>query len=141
MRDIPDRDLIVEVLLSTGLEEIKFAAETTKELMALTTGLLGLSATFAKDLVEEGKPRGALFAAWVVLVVSLGAGMLVIMALTGSLADGSASAQTLLARRVVIPGMCQFVLFGIGVVLLVVYAALKPSKVRGGPKKRTTIVL
>lgn len=65
----------------------EIAQEVIKQLLTLSTGMVGLTATFAKDLAK-GVPPGALacaVVAWVLLLFSVALGALAMMCLAGEL--------------------------------------------------------
>lgn len=64
-----------------------FAADVAKQIMTLSTGVVALSITFAKDLVRHAPPNAlkALRVSWVLYLASLLFGVWTLMALTGSL--------------------------------------------------------
>lgn len=65
----------------------EFAAETTKQLITLSTGILALSVTFSKDILQNvlGLGRWTLILAWTVYLVSIAFGLGTLMSLTGNL--------------------------------------------------------
>lgn len=65
-----------------------FAADLAKQLMTLSTGVMALSITFTKDLVERSPPSALrwLRVSWALYLASLLFGVWTLMALTGSLA-------------------------------------------------------
>jgi hypothetical protein len=68
-----------------------FAQEATKQLIALSTGVIALTITFLKDVVKKA-PRGSatyIHAAWLLYLASIVFGIVTLLALTGSL--GSAT--------------------------------------------------
>lgn len=64
-----------------------FASETTKQLLTLSTGIIALTITFAKDILISVPFSAKVFLmlAWIVYVFSLLFGLLTLMALTGEL--------------------------------------------------------
>ena len=64
-----------------------FAAETTKQLITLSTGILALSVTFSKDVLQNvaGLGRWTLIIAWAIYLISITFGLSTLMALTGNL--------------------------------------------------------
>ena len=65
----------------------EFAKDSTKQLITLSTGIVALTITFAKDILGgvPAGPRRLLFAAWVVYLISIICGRWTLLALTGSL--------------------------------------------------------
>ncbi len=66
----------------------EFAGELSRDLITLATGILAISITFAKDLLSSPSKglRRTMATSWVLFVVSVVAGIVTHMALTGSLA-------------------------------------------------------
>lgn len=63
-----------------------FAADTTKQLITLSTAIITLSVTFAKDIIGlNDYPKDLLAWTWGVFIASLCFGIFTLMALTGSL--------------------------------------------------------
>jgi hypothetical protein len=70
------------------IEGLKSAADTTKQIITLSTAIVGLTATFAKEFkVGPGVPSvpTTLACSWVFLIVAVLAGIATLMAITGSL--------------------------------------------------------
>jgi hypothetical protein len=68
-----------------------FAKETVTLLITLSTGVIGLYATFAKES-DASKPRKVgwlMTVAWAILVLSIAFGLFSLMTLTGTLATGT----------------------------------------------------
>ena len=64
-----------------------FAADTTKQLIGISTGIIALMVTFSKDIVgnSEGSPKMLLAWTWGIFILSIVSGILTLMALTGTL--------------------------------------------------------
>ena len=64
-----------------------FASETTKQLISLSTAIIGLTVTFGKDSGGSFNPTAQawLVGVWVIFVLSIIFGILTMMALTGVL--------------------------------------------------------
>jgi len=108
-----------------------FAQETSKQLISLSTGIIALTITFGKDFVKgvHGFPRALAIVAWVLLLASIGFGLLTLMALTGSLEPkpGDSAPASIRESNVTGPAIVQVVLFFLGLVVAVlfgVFAAL-----------------
>jgi uncharacterized membrane protein (DUF485 family) len=64
-----------------------FAADLTKQLITLSTGIIALTVTFSKDIMGgvDQENRYLLLLSWIFFVLSLFFGLLTLMALTGNL--------------------------------------------------------
>ena len=98
------------------------ASDTSKQLITLATGLLALEITFAKDVIVtlDAAAKCLIGTSWVLLLLSVIAGVWTLLALTGSLAQTSApTAQSIFGRNVRIPAIFQILLFLGGLILTV----------------------
>jgi hypothetical protein len=103
------------------------AAECAKQLITLATGLLALEITFAKEVVQQLDMAGrwTIALSWILLLLSVVAGVWTLLALTGSLASTAPlSGKTIFGMNVRIPAMLQIVLFLIGLLSTVGYGIL-----------------
>jgi hypothetical protein len=104
-----------------------FAQETSKQLITLATAIIGLTITFAKDFVGRvhGVPRTLAVTSWTLFLISIGLGLLTLMALTGSLEEnGSKTRHTvpsIRGKNITVPAMAQVVLFFLGLVTAVLF--------------------
>src|SRR5690349_3484611 len=93
------------------------ATDLVKQLITLSTGVLTLTLAFYTDFLQTSSgPTTLMVASWIVLVVSILAGIVGLMGLTGSLASGS---QTILTLQQQIFPAIQFILFVLGMALMV----------------------
>jgi hypothetical protein len=98
------------------------ASDTSKQLITLATGLLALEITFAKDVIVklDAAAKCLIGTSWVLLLLSVIAGVWTLLALTGSLAQTSApTAQSIFGLNVRIPAILQILLFLGGLILTV----------------------
>lgn len=98
------------------------ASDTSKQLITLATGVLALEITFAKDIVGrlDETARWLIGGSWVLLVVSIVAGVWTLLALTGSLAQATApTPQSIFGGNVKRPAIAQILLFLGGMALTV----------------------
>jgi hypothetical protein len=112
-------------------KSFEYAADSSKLLITLATGIIAFTVTFAKEfgVKPSSKVQGLLLlVTWVVLLVSAAFGVSTLLAITGELepkdkTDGHVPSirdhkiKSLLAWQIVI--------FLIGVVLIVAYGGLK----------------
>ncbi len=103
-----------------------YASDATKQLITLATAILGVSITFAKDIVGNTTAhRPVLVAAWFVYVGSIVLGVVALLAMTGTLEPKSGTATpSIRGKNVTLPSIGQIILFLAGTVLIVVYGAL-----------------
>lgn len=107
-----------------------FAQETSKQLITLATAIIGLTITFAKDFVGRvhGVPRVLAVISWTLFLISIGFGLLTLMALTGSLEENGSrtrhSAPSIRGKNITVPAMAQVVLFFLGLVTAVLFGVI-----------------
>lgn len=90
------------------------ASDTSKQLITLATGLLALEITFAKDVIGSLGASAKYFIgiSWVLLLLSVIAGVWTLLALTGSLAQqATPTSQSISGSNVRIPAILQILLF------------------------------
>jgi hypothetical protein len=103
----------------------EFAKETTTQLIALATGVIGISVTFAKDVRSRLKTNDGtlLFRSWIALLVSVVFGVWTLLALTGSLAQDNVAADAIYGGNVTLPSILQIFTFLIGIAMLIRHAS------------------
>lgn len=92
----------------------EFAADAAKQIIALSTAVVGLTVTFLKDVLSEPVTYGwALKLAWLLYFVASAAGLWTILSLTGSLGkEGEgAKAPSIYDANARIPMTIQVVAF------------------------------
>jgi hypothetical protein len=99
-----------------------FAKELAIQLITLATAVIGFTVTFSKDF---GVPlrwwKGLLILAWGLFLFSILFGVATLMALTGSLAPlDPAVPTTEIGFNVRCPAAGQIILFGLGVLIMIV---------------------
>jgi NADH:ubiquinone oxidoreductase subunit 6 (subunit J) len=68
------------------IKAFDFAADTTKQLISISTGIIALMVTFSKDIVGNSiNSKGLLAWTWGIFILSIIFGVLTLMALTGTL--------------------------------------------------------
>ena len=100
------------------------ASDTSKQLITLATGLLALEITFAKEIVVKLDTNSKCYVgvSWVLLLLSVMAGVWTLLALTGSLSQASAPTPTSISgTNVRIPAILQILLFLGGLILTVLF--------------------
>lgn len=105
------------------------AADLTKQIITLSTGVIALSFTFLTDLASTDSvdSRGYMICSWSLLIASIVAGLVALMAGVGHQgrtatpsAAEAASSPSIYAKNMTLPAMAQIVLFVLGLVLTAV---------------------
>lgn len=98
-----------------------FAQESIKQLITLSTGIIALSITFAKDFVStvSAGARSIALWSWGAFFLSVLCGLWALLALTGTLEAPASVPVSIRGRNVTIPTMLQLVLFVAGLALTV----------------------
>lgn len=111
-------------------EQVKlaFAAQTdlTKQLITLGTAILTLEAGFSKVFFTQAVDKHwQAWASWSLLLMSVVAGIWVLMATTGTLASGTqVTGQSLYASNIKIPVLAQVLLFIGGMAMSIWFGVL-----------------
>lgn len=114
------------------------ATELTKQLLTLATGTVAITISFAKDIAPSSArcPRWFLMAGWSLQALSVLAGLFALAALAGTLGNEQGAGQSDPGRKGTPPSPhiyrgnirffsgAQFLLFGLGILALVLAAAL-----------------
>lgn len=121
------------LLMENKMEErtkkaFDFASETTKQLITLSTGIITVTITFSKDLLEMGKDshNEILIAAWILFLISIILGVWTLMALTGELEQVGKKPQkpSIRGRNVTIPSALQILTFLFAIGMAVAYGVV-----------------
>ncbi|MGZ5437551.1 MAG: hypothetical protein ACXWID_19590 [Pyrinomonadaceae bacterium] len=103
------------------------ANELATQLITLATGILALSITFIKDVLN---PNGQIITwplktAWIAYLLSVIFGMWTMMAITGSIfrAVANPSQPMTYEANIAIPALLQILTFVLATILLIVYGA------------------
>lgn len=103
-----------------------FAKDAITQLITLSTGVIGVSVTFAKDINSgtgiTASDRTLLRASWIVLLISIVFGVWALLALTGTAATSSAP-DAIYGLNVTFPTLVQIGAFLIGIGLLIRHAS------------------
>lgn len=103
------------------------ATDTSKQLITLATGVLALEITFAKDVVLklDATAKRLIGVSWIFLLLSVVAGVWTLLALTGSLGQGTdLTPKAISGSNVRIPAILQILLF-LGGLLLTVWFGIR----------------
>ncbi len=113
----------------------EFASDLSKQLITLSTGIIALTITFAKDILGPTSKSGSrlLLFSWIGYLLSIVFGIWCLMALTGSLApmampDAKQGLRIDFNAR--LPSACQILTFIVSTALAVAFGAsyLRKSK-------------
>jgi hypothetical protein len=104
----------------------ELAAETVKQLLGLATAVLGVTATFAKDIVPTSTvdAKRTLAAGWIMLLLSLLCGVAALMNMSGQLGSSKVKSPNIYASGVKVFVASQMVIFVLGMSLIVASAWL-----------------
>jgi hypothetical protein len=119
----------------------EFAREVSVQLVTLSAGFLALTITFAKEVLAGLPPRGAawLRGTWILHVLSILAGVLTLLALTGVLMPVISAGESPLPPKFTptvrwLAGIQIFFFFA-AMATLAVYAAVGQLRSFGGKRK------
>jgi hypothetical protein len=103
-----------------------FASDTSKQLITLATGIIAITITFAKDLLEIGEATALLVWAWVVYLFSILSGVWTLMALTGELErrEEGKEEPSIRGGNVTLPATLQILSFCAGTLLIVIFGGI-----------------
>lgn len=110
--------------MSSRLQAFSHAADCTKQLIGLSTGVIALAVTFSKDVFSWAPGPGwkaLLAASWVLFLLSAVVGIVVLQGLTGTL-DQAGDAVPEFRRVTACLAVIQSLLFGLGLVSAVAFA-------------------
>ena len=93
-----------------------FAYETTKHLVALSTGIITITITFLK---YSGGNKRLIIISWFLLLISIIFGQITLMAITGSMNNNS---NDIFQKNIKWPAIIQFFFFLFGLLLIIIYA-------------------
>lgn len=103
-----------------------FAQESTKQFIALSSGIIALTITFSKDFIKSVPPEVRLLAlcAWGFYLVSVFFGLWTLLALTGTLEPSKGEAKpSIRGKNITIPSGLQILTFFVGLVLTAIFGA------------------
>jgi len=105
-----------------------FAADSTKQLIGLSTGIVALTITFAKDVLGGVGPglRVLLAVSWLIYLLSILCGCWALLALTGTLEpeaeEDKREAARIRGSNVTVPSLAQIGTFLLGTLLIIIVA-------------------
>jgi hypothetical protein len=66
------------------IKALEMAADTSKQILGLSTAALGLTLTYFEKTIESGNVPNSLRVSWVAFAIACACGVLTLMAITGS---------------------------------------------------------
>jgi|ERR1051325_6470573 hypothetical protein len=108
-------------------KSFEYAAETTKQVLTLSSGIIAVTVTFTHDITEPGSRATPLIAgAWLCFAIALFLGVLSFMAMTGliSRAVRYKTQPDLYARNLRIFASLQIAVFAIGIAMTVTFGVV-----------------
>ena len=104
-----------------------YAADLAKQMMTLSTGILGVTAAFAKDIAKEAPPKAvkSLRMSWMCYLWSLVFGIWMLMAITGTvgrIVTGEVISHSILLN-IRIPSIMQVITFLAGTYYVINFAS------------------
>jgi len=114
--------------MNLRLKAFDLAAESTKELIGLSTGILALTATFSKDVLGGSVgniSKALLVAGWIMFLASIICGILVLQMFAGLFHDAHESEVPQFGGRAVRCAFMQNVCFALGILVVVVFSVGK----------------
>lgn len=102
-----------------------FAADLSKQLITLASGIIAITVTFSKDIFT-GAPTCAnnwMVASWIIFFISILGGIWSLMALTGTLDPRNKEVKiSIQGSNCRIPSLFQIVFFLVALALTIIYA-------------------
>lgn len=100
-----------------------FAADTTKQLITISTAVITLTVTFSKNLYTGSIPV-SLWLSWAFYFISITAGIFTLLTLTGALGSSKTSNNKLTIYTAIIrvPSLIQLTTFILGLLSFTVFA-------------------
>lgn len=101
----------------------EFALSTTKQLMALATGIIAITVTFSEEFLQKmnGTSKVLAIIGWILFGISIICGQLTLHALTASLTSKNPSIK---GDNVNSPASCQMIGFFLGIAVLIAFAII-----------------
>jgi ABC-type uncharacterized transport system permease subunit len=123
--------LLAVLLMGGRFEEhtkkaFDFASETTKQMITLSTAVIGITITFRKDIVADvsGWGKAVLAASWFFYLVSIVLGIGTLMNLAGNLERPQGAERSIYAGSIRLLGGVQAVAFALAILLTIIFGAI-----------------
>ncbi|WP_299111935.1 hypothetical protein [uncultured Winogradskyella sp.] len=101
-----------------------FASETTKLIISLSTGVITVILTFSDKILKDVEIKWILITSIIFLLFSILSGLMVMMALTGSLASYKNIKPNISTSNIKIPSVVQLFSFVISMTLFSIHIIL-----------------
>ncbi|MDQ2709126.1 MAG: hypothetical protein M3Z25_16465 [Actinomycetota bacterium] len=123
-----------EEVIVSEIDKLAFASasDASKQVLTLTTAIVTITISFAKDITKGVPPstQAWLSMAWLIYAISILAGTVSLLALTGSLARGLGSRSiSVYDWNIRLPSIVQMISFAGGVLCTVAYGAFALTSV------------
>ncbi|MFI1176703.1 hypothetical protein [Streptomyces melanogenes] len=101
------------------------ASETSKHVLTLTTAVVTVTISLAKDIVGEATPSDLLWLqlAWLAHAISVLAGVGTLLALAGTVSEGD-DTTSIYSTNIRLPAALQMAFFALGLAFVVVFGVL-----------------
>ena len=113
----------------TRLEKaFEFASDATKQLITLSTAIITITITFAKDIFGGSiNNKALLMISWISFLLSIVFGVGTLLALTGELeqTENNQREPTIRKKNVTLPSILQILLFIIALSLTIVFGIVE----------------
>jgi hypothetical protein len=99
----------------------EFASDTTKLILSLSTGIITVVLTFNEKILKNIDVKWILITSIIFLLISILAGLMVMMALTGNLSEEENDEPSISSPNIRIPSVIQILSFIISMILFSVH--------------------
>ncbi|MER7344417.1 hypothetical protein ABT390_03310 [Streptomyces aurantiacus] len=113
----------------TAAERLKLAlaaaSETSKHVLTLTTAVVTITISLAKDIGANATPSELLWLqlAWLAHAISVLAGVGTLLALAGTVSEGD-DTRSIYSANIRLPAATQMAFFGLGIAFVVIFGVL-----------------
>ncbi len=103
-----------------------FASKTVTQILGLSSGILALTITFAKEQIAKERPEALLplKISWILEILSILFGVWTLMALTGQVASPNVTCPSVWSLKITIPAGIQILCF-LGAMVALLLSAWK----------------
>ncbi len=128
----------------TKLKAFEFATDLTKQLITLSTILIGLSITFLEKF-NVGISRTIIILSWSLLFVSIIFGIFTLMALTGNIgkinSERDMNTNNIYSKNITSLSILQIFTFIVGILLLIIYSACSTNLKSEYPEDKEEVII
>jgi hypothetical protein len=120
---------ILLIMTEQEKKAFDFAADTTKQLITLATGIIAITITFSKDILGASLLTNStfIFISWGLFILSIVSGIWSLLALTGNLQpmapSNQAESPTINSNNIRVPVFFQIICFIFGLMFTVIFGA------------------